>query len=57
MLITSEPHLRLVLDQYTGHHSVHRPHTALQQAPLLGIGIHLLWVQMPRCCAGTGPAA
>jgi hypothetical protein len=42
MLITGERHLRLVLDQYTGHYNVHRPHRALQQTRLLGIGIHLL---------------
>jgi hypothetical protein len=36
MLITGERHLRLVLDQYTGHYNVHRPHTAPQQAPPAG---------------------
>jgi putative transposase len=36
MLITGERHLRLVLDQYTDHYNVHRPHRALQQAPPAG---------------------
>jgi len=36
MLITSEPHLRLVPDQYTGHDNLHRPYTALQHAPPAG---------------------
>jgi hypothetical protein len=36
MLITGERHPRLVLDQYTGHYNVHRPHTAPQQAPPAG---------------------
>ena len=36
MLITGERHLRLVLDQYTGHDNVHRPHRAPQQAPPAG---------------------
>ena len=33
MLITGEPHLRLVLGEYTDHCNLHRPHRALQQAP------------------------
>ena len=33
MLITGERHLRLVLDEYTGHYNVHRPHRTLQQNP------------------------
>jgi putative transposase len=33
MLITGEPHLRLVLGEYTDHYNLHRPHRALQQAP------------------------
>jgi putative transposase len=33
MLITGGRHLRLVLDEYTGHYNVHRPHRTLQQNP------------------------
>ena len=33
MLITGERHLRLVLDEYTGHYNVHRPHRTLQENP------------------------
>ena len=36
MLITGEPHLRLVLDEYVNHYNVHRPHRALQQHPPAG---------------------
>jgi hypothetical protein len=36
MLITGERHLRLVLDEYTDHYNVHRPHRALQQTPAAG---------------------
>jgi transposase InsO family protein len=36
MLITGERHLRLVLDQYTGHCNTHRPHRALQQGAPAG---------------------
>ena len=36
MLITGERHLRLVLDEYTGHYNAHRPHRALQQRPPAG---------------------
>ena len=36
MLITSERHLRLVLDEYTDHYNSHRPHRALQQHPPAG---------------------
>jgi putative transposase len=36
MLITGKRHLRLVLEEYTGHDSLHRPHRALQQAPPAG---------------------
>jgi len=30
MLITSERHLRLVLDEYIDHYNSHRPHRSLQ---------------------------
>jgi putative transposase len=33
MLITGERHLRLVLNDYTDHYNLHRPHRALQQNP------------------------
>jgi hypothetical protein len=33
MLITGEPHLRLILNEYIGHYNAHRPHRALQQSP------------------------
>jgi putative transposase len=33
MLITSERHLRLVLDDYAGHYNMHRPHRSLRQTP------------------------
>jgi transposase InsO family protein len=36
MLITSERHLRLVLDEYADHYNMHRPHRALQQAAPAG---------------------
>jgi putative transposase len=36
MLITSEPHLRLVLTEYADHYNSHRPHRALQQDPPAG---------------------
>jgi putative transposase len=36
MLITGEPHLRLVLDEYVDHYNVYRPHRALQQKPPAG---------------------
>jgi len=36
MLITSERHLRLVLDEYIDHYDTHRPHRALQQNPPAG---------------------
>src|SRR5258708_2484763 len=32
ILITSERHLRLVLDEYTDHYDTHRPHRTLKQA-------------------------
>ena len=31
MLITSERHLRLILDEYIDHYNTHRPHRALRQ--------------------------
>jgi len=36
MLITSERHLRLVLDEYADHYNTHRPHRALEQSPPAG---------------------
>ena len=36
MLITSERHLRLVLDEYIDHYNSHRPHRSLQQKPPAG---------------------
>jgi putative transposase len=36
MLITSERHLRLILDEYAGHYNCHRPHRALHQGPPAG---------------------
>jgi putative transposase len=33
MLITSERHLRLVLDEYADHYNMHRPHRSLRQNP------------------------
>ena len=33
MLITSERHLRLALDEYVAHYNEHRPHRTLQQNP------------------------
>ena len=36
MRITSERHLRLVLDEYIDHHNSHRPHRSLQQKPPAG---------------------
>jgi len=36
MLITSERHLRLVLNEYVEHYNVHRPHLALCQSPPAG---------------------
>jgi putative transposase len=36
MLITSERHLRLILDEYADHYNSHRPHRALQQGPPAG---------------------
>ena len=36
MLITSERHLRLVLNEYAEHHNVHRPHRTLCQSPPAG---------------------
>ncbi|MFF1568655.1 integrase core domain-containing protein [Streptomyces sp. NPDC058293] len=31
VLITGERHLRLVVDEYAGHHNQHRPHRSLGQ--------------------------
>ncbi len=42
MLITSERHLRLILDEYIDQHSTYRPHRALHQSPPAGVRIHLL---------------
>jgi putative transposase len=36
MLITSERHLRLILDEYAGHYNSYRPHRALHQGPPAG---------------------
>jgi putative transposase len=36
MLITGERYLRLVLDEYAGHYSTHRPHQALGRSPPAG---------------------
>jgi len=36
MLITGEPHLRLVLDEHIDHYNTHRPHRALHQSPPAG---------------------
>jgi putative transposase len=36
MLITSERHLRLILDEYIDHYNTHRPHRALHQSPPAG---------------------
>ena len=36
MLITTERHLRLVLGEYPGHYTTHRPHRALRQSPPAG---------------------
>jgi putative transposase len=36
MLVTGERHLRLVLDEYTEHYNVPRPHRALCQGPPTG---------------------
>ena len=36
MLITSERHLRLVLNEYVEHYTVHRPHRTLCQSPPAG---------------------
>ncbi len=36
MLITGERHLRLVLNEYTDHYNLYRPHRALQQNPPSG---------------------
>jgi hypothetical protein len=36
MLVTGERHLRLVLEEYTDHYNLPRPHRALQQAPPAG---------------------
>ena len=36
MLITGEPHLRLVLSEYADHYNVHRPHRTLRQSPPAG---------------------
>jgi hypothetical protein len=33
ILITSERHLAVVLDQYTAHYNGHRPHRSLGQRP------------------------
>jgi putative transposase len=33
ILITSERHLRLVLDEYADHYNFHRPHRALRVGP------------------------
>ncbi len=50
MLITGEPHLRLVLDEYADHYNTHQPHRALKQSPPggrpfppdLGAGVRVL---------------
>ncbi len=36
MLITGEPHLRLVLGEYVDHYNCHRPHRALQKVSPAG---------------------
>jgi putative transposase len=36
MLITSERHLRLVLDGYVDHYNAHRPHRTLERSPPAG---------------------
>ena len=36
MLITSERHLRLIVDEYVGHDNSCRPHRALPQGPPAG---------------------
>ncbi|MGW7003818.1 integrase core domain-containing protein [Streptomyces sp. NPDC054933] len=38
ILITGERHLRLVLDEYAGHHNEHRPHGSLGQRCPDGVG-------------------
>jgi hypothetical protein len=44
MLITSERHLRLVLDEYIDHYNSHRPHRSLQQKPPAGRAVPLVEV-------------
>ncbi len=57
MLITGERHLRLVLDEYAGHYSTHRPHQALGRSPPAGRPHQPALGQMSGSCAGTGSAA
>jgi putative transposase len=57
MLITSERHLRLILDEYADHSNSHRPHRARHQGRLPGVRIHPLRAQTCGFCAGTGSAA
>ncbi|MFE9172885.1 integrase core domain-containing protein [Streptomyces kebangsaanensis] len=49
VLITGERHLRLVLDEYAGHHNEHRPHRSLGQRCPDSIGA-------PELPAADGPS-
>ena len=55
MLITSERHLRLVLNEYVEHYNVHRPHQALCQSPARCGGERppRHWARMSGSCDGT----
>jgi hypothetical protein len=57
MLITSERHLCLVLDEYTAHYDLHRPHRRYSRRRRPGARVHLVRAQVSESCAGTGSEA
>ncbi len=57
MLITSKPHLRLVLSEYVQPSNVHRPTGRSAEARPPGVSVRPLRTRMPGSCGGTGSAA
>ncbi len=57
MLITSEQHLRLVLDQYIDHYHGHGHTARSSRTRPPGTRIHLLQARIAGYFDGIGPAA